>query len=62
MHSAHTNDLKAKLPRLQISKLDGTILDWVRLWEQFSMEIDNRQYLPVSKLSYLRELLSSTQK
>ena len=27
MHSENTNDCKAKLPRLQISKFDGTILD-----------------------------------
>ena len=33
MHSAHTNDCKAKLPRLQISKFDGIILDWVWFWE-----------------------------
>ena len=62
MHSVHTNGFKAKLPRLQISKFDGTILDWVRFWEQFSTEIDNTSYPPVTKLSYLRELLSSTPK
>ena len=62
MHSAHTNDCKAKLPRLQISKFDGTILDWVRFWEQFSTEIDSTSYPPVTKLSYLRELLSNTPK
>ncbi|XP_065654634.1 uncharacterized protein LOC136081261 [Hydra vulgaris] len=62
MHSAHTNDCKAKLSRLQISKFDGTILDWVRFWEQFSTEIDSTSYPPVTKLSYLRELLSNTPK
>ena len=56
MHSAHTNDFKAKLLRLQISKFDGTILEWVRFWEQFSMEIDNTSYPPLTKFSYLREL------
>ena len=25
--------LKAKLPKLQLAKFDGTITDWVRFWE-----------------------------
>ena len=38
MHSAHTDGGKAKLPRLQISKFDGTTLDWVRFWDQLTAQ------------------------
>ena len=49
---------KAKLPRIQISKSDGTVTDWVRFWEQFEEEIDkSNQYASVTKFTYLREIL-----
>ena len=32
----------------------------MRFWEQLSTEIDSTSYHPVTKLSYLRELLSNT--
>ena len=47
----------AKLPKLVISKFQGTHLDWQRLWGQFETEIDKADISPITKLSYLKELL-----
>ena len=33
-------DPKAKLPKLVISKFEGTALDWFRFWCQIETEID----------------------
>ena len=48
--------LKAKLPKLQLAKFDGTITDWVRFWEKFEEEIDkSKHYAAVTKFSYFYE-------
>ena len=54
-----TSDEKvsAKLPKLKITKFEGTALDWFRFWNQFETEIDQVQISPISKFSYLKELL-----
>ena len=51
-----------KLPKLIITKLDGTSLDWFCFWNQFESEIDKSEIDkaeigPVSNFSYLKELL-----
>ncbi|XP_028418109.1 uncharacterized protein LOC114543229 [Dendronephthya gigantea] len=46
----------AKLPKLVISKFQGTHLDWQRFWGQFEKEIDKAEISPITKL-YLKELL-----
>ena len=49
---------KAKLPKLAISKFEGTALDWFRFWNQFETEIDQQDHIsPVTKYSYLKEFL-----
>ena len=51
-------DLKAKLPKLVVSKFEGTALDWFRFWNQFETEIDQQGHIsPVTKYSYLKEFL-----
>ena len=51
-------DPKAKLPKLVISKFEGTALDWFRFWNQFETEIDQQDHIsPVTKYSYLKEFL-----
>ena len=47
----------ATLPKLVISKFQGTHLDWYRFWNQFQAEIDNASIDSVTKFSYLKELL-----
>ena len=38
-------DPKAKLPKLVISKFEGTALDWFRFWNQFETEIDQQDHI-----------------
>ena len=48
----------AKLPKLTITKFQGTHLDWLRFWSQFETEIDQASITQVAKFSYLKELLT----
>eukprot|EP00794_Sanderia_malayensis_P000965 gene965-biopygen216 len=48
---------KVKLPKLIISKFQGTHIDWFRFWNQFEAEIDKANIDSVAKFSYLKELL-----
>ena len=49
--------ISVKLPKLKITKFEGTALDWFRFWNQFETEINQVQIIPISKFSYLKELL-----
>jgi hypothetical protein len=49
--------VKSKLPDLQISKFQGTHLDWVRFWSLFSTQIDQKSITDEAKFSYLKELV-----
>ena len=51
-----TQSSSAKLPKLVISKFQGTHLDWYRFWNQFQAEIDKASIDAVTKFSYLKEL------
>ena len=48
---------RVELPKLVITKFQGNHLDWIRFWSLFELEIDNSDLSPVSKFSYLKELL-----
>ena len=50
-------DIQAKLPKLVITKFDGTFMDWPRFWGQFTETIDKTGVASITKFSYLRELL-----
>ncbi|CAB3988461.1 Hypothetical predicted protein [Paramuricea clavata] len=47
----------AKLPKLVISKFDGSCMNWPKLWGQFSEAIDKSSVAPTTKFTYLLELL-----
>ena len=47
----------AKLPKLVISKFDGSFMDWPRFWGQFCEAIDKSSIAPITKFTYLHELL-----
>ena len=51
--------IHAKLPKLKIATFDGTHIDWFRFWNQFEAEIDGSTIAPVTKFSYLRDMLSN---
>ena len=48
----------AKLPKLVISKFEGSCMDWPRFWGQFTEAIDKSSIPPITKFTYLCELLS----
>ena len=56
---AEKKRVKPKLPDLQISKFQGTHLDWVRFWSLFSTQIDRTSIPDEAKFSYLKELVIS---
>ena len=47
----------AKMPKLVISKFDGTPQDWMRFWGQFEAQIEKSSVDAVTKFSYLKELV-----
>ena len=55
--SENSSSVGAKLPKLEISKFQGTFLDWKRFWNQFEIEIDKAKLTQVAKFPYLKELL-----
>ena len=55
--SDNASTVGAKLPKLEISKFQGTYSDWIIFWNQFKTEIDKAKLTQVAKFSYLKELL-----
>ena len=47
----------AKLPKLTITKFNGTFSDWLRFWNQFESVIDKQNISGVMKFSYLKNLV-----
>jgi len=47
--NAKTELAKVKLPKLVISKFQGTHIEWIRFWNQFKADIDNSSIDPVAK-------------
>lgn len=50
-----TQTAQAKLPKLVITKVNGSYTDWPRFWGEYTE--DKSSVPPVTKFSYLRELL-----
>ena len=44
--------------KMKITTFEGTASDWFRFWNQFETEIDRVQITPISKFSYLKEVLA----
>ena len=55
---ADNRNCKVKLPKLFITKFNDTHLDWFRFWNQLESETEKSELSPVSKFSYLEELVS----
>ena len=57
-HANQNNKLSgAKLPKLPITKFNGTYEAWLPFWGKFSLEIDSASLPTLTKFSYLQELL-----
>ena len=52
------DEVRVKFPKLVISQFEGTHLDWFRFWNQYETQIDKSGLSPISKFSYLKELLA----
>lgn len=48
-----------KMPKLVITKYDGTYEKWLSFWNKFEAEIDSADIPPVTKFAHLKELLES---
>ena len=48
-----------KLPKLIITKFEGTHVDWLQFCNQHESEIDRSELHPVSKFNYLKEILTT---
>ena len=49
--------VSAKLPKLSITKFDGLYKNWLPFINKFEVEIDKTDLPPVTKFTYLKELL-----
>lgn len=52
--SEDPESVKAKLPKLTITKFNASYADWPRFWGQYSETIHKKSIPPVTKFSYLR--------
>ena len=57
IETQNTRSSNAKLPKLVITKFNGTSMDWLRFWNQLQAEIDKANVAAVTKFSYLKELV-----
>ena len=55
--SENSSCVGVKLSKLEMSKFQGTFLEWTRFWNQFETEIDKAKLTQVAMFSYLKELL-----
>ena len=54
-------DVRVKLPKLELSKLDGDIISWQRFWDQFPIAIHENDSLgDIDKFTYLKSFLSDS--
>ena len=56
--TADNVNCKVKLPKLFITMLNRTHLDWFCFWNQFESKIEKFDLFTVSKFSYQKELVS----
>ena len=52
---------KVRLPKLQLPKFSGDVLKWPQFWDSFSVTVDSSDMSDVTKLTYLRSLLTAQQ-
>ncbi|XP_061717738.1 uncharacterized protein LOC133525496 [Cydia pomonella] len=52
----------SKLPKMELARFNGNILNWHTFWDQFESNIDNRDLKDVDKLLYLQSVLDGEAK
>ena len=59
--ATQVQDVKIKLPKLEMPKFDGDIISWEGLWDQFLIAIHENDYLvDIDKFSYVKSFLSDS--
>ena len=54
-------DVRVKLPELELSKFDGDIINWQGFWDQFLIAIhENDSLADIDKFTYLKSFLSDS--
>ena len=54
-------DVRVKLPKLELSKFDGDIINWQGFWDQFLIAIhENDSLADIDKFTYLKSFLSDS--
>ena len=57
-HSGQQKVVRAKLPKLEVKKINGKLSEWQEFWDSFESAIHQNDGLSnVNKFSYLRSLL-----
>ena len=51
-------NVKVKLPKSSITRFNGSHIDWLRFWNQFSTEVDTAAMARVQKFSFLKEIFA----
>ncbi|KAJ8042348.1 hypothetical protein HOLleu_13378 [Holothuria leucospilota] len=57
-----TGGSSVKLPKLELPKFSGKVIDWQPFWDQFKAVVDNSELPTVNKFSYLQALLEGDAK
>ena len=55
--SIASQNQSVRLPKLELPKFGGDVLEWSTFWEQYEAAVDNSDLPEVSKFVYLRSLL-----
>ena len=55
------SSLRVRLPKLELKRFDGNILNWQTFWDRFSSSVHNQENISdIDKFSYLKGLLSDS--
>ena len=57
--SGDSGNAQAKLPKLSITKFDGSFENWLSFWNKFTAEIDSKDLPSITKFAYLKELIDT---
>ena len=52
----------AKLPKLELPKFSGDVLNWISFWDQFTAVVHNADMPNIQKFTYLLSLLKDEAK
>ena len=57
--SGDSGNGQVKLPKLSITKFDGSFENWLSFWNKFTAEIDSKDLPSITKFAYWKELIDT---